>query len=125
MSSADAGLLEDPAVKLLAQVHQITPAQLLLHWGMSRGYSVIPRSSSALHIEEIAHCRIADAAKHAIAASEWSTLDCITQHRQIDGTDLLLADSAQTGPDAICSLAELWEEEKEEKEAAAAEEAAA
>jgi hypothetical protein len=119
MPSVDAGLLEVPAVKLLAEVHRITPAQLLLHWGMQRGCSVIPRSSSTVHIEEIAECAMADVAEHGantLEASEWATLDSIRQHRQIDATDVLSATSTQTGSTAIRSLAELWEEEEEKEE---------
>lgn len=38
---------EDELVKSLAQKYGCTPSQLFLAWGLSRGYSVIPKAEKA------------------------------------------------------------------------------
>ncbi|ORX70059.1 Aldo/keto reductase [Linderina pennispora] len=43
-------ILEDPVVNAIAKEHGATAAQVLIAWGVGRGYAVIPRS---LHTERI------------------------------------------------------------------------
>ena len=38
--------LESDLVKALAAKHQATPSQVLLSWGLSRGYAIIPKSAN-------------------------------------------------------------------------------
>jgi alcohol dehydrogenase (NADP+) len=45
-------LLEDKAVKAIAEKHKATPAQVLLAWGMERGTAVIPKSVNPVRIKE-------------------------------------------------------------------------
>lgn len=44
--------LLDPVILNIADKHQATPAQVLLAWGISRGYSVIPKTSSVIRSAE-------------------------------------------------------------------------
>lgn len=108
------GLLEEDAVLSLAAAHSLTPAQLLLRWGLSRGYSVIPKSASPRHILENASLLDSSnaAAAAALTASELDTPDMkeIAQTRRVDGAGLL---KGKGKDQAISSLAELWEEQQE------------
>ncbi|WP_200978494.1 aldo/keto reductase [Echinicola sp. 20G] len=45
-------LLENDAVKSIAEAHEATPAQVVLAWGMSREIAVIPKSVNAFRIKE-------------------------------------------------------------------------
>lgn len=45
-------LLENPVLKRIAKHRGCTPAQAALAWGMARGTAVIPKATSAEHIEE-------------------------------------------------------------------------
>jgi len=45
-------LIEEPAVKKIAEKHNKTPFQVLLSWGVSRGLSVIPKSSNPKRVKE-------------------------------------------------------------------------
>jgi len=44
-------LLQDKIVNELARNYSATPAQVVLAWGLSRGYSVIPKSVTAERIK--------------------------------------------------------------------------
>ncbi|KXS20641.1 Aldo/keto reductase [Gonapodya prolifera JEL478] len=46
------GLLTDPAVVAVATAHGCTPAQVLINWGVARGCSVIPRTSSVMRVKD-------------------------------------------------------------------------
>ncbi len=52
MASADQSVLTDPVVVKLAQAKQKTPAQIVLRWGVQRGTSVIPKTSSVARLRE-------------------------------------------------------------------------
>ncbi|KAJ1932341.1 hypothetical protein FBU59_006403 [Linderina macrospora] len=45
-------IINDPVIKDIAKAHGVTAAQVLVAWGVGRGYAVIPRS---LHAERIAN----------------------------------------------------------------------
>eukprot|EP01114_Cavostelium_apophysatum_P002289 TRINITY_DN12022_c0_g1_i1.p1 TRINITY_DN12022_c0_g1~~TRINITY_DN12022_c0_g1_i1.p1 ORF type:complete len:313 (+),score=68.17 TRINITY_DN12022_c0_g1_i1:56-994(+) len=47
-----AGPLEDPLVKQLAEKYKKSPAQILLRWGVDKGYNIIPKSTKAERIKE-------------------------------------------------------------------------
>jgi len=48
----DPVLLEDKVIKKIAQKHKVTPAQILLKWGIQRGTSVIPKSTTKERLVE-------------------------------------------------------------------------
>jgi len=57
-------LLKDEVVTKIAELRNCTPAQVVLSWGLSRGYAVIPKSAHAGRIEENFHavqCELEDA----------------------------------------------------------------
>jgi len=75
----DPPLLENEMVQGLAHAEGVTPAQLLLAWGMASGHSVIPKSSRPQRLAE----NLA-AADHTLSDSARNQLDAITiQHRYI------------------------------------------
>lgn len=45
-------IIEHEAVKNIAQVHNCTAAQVVLAWGLKRGFSVIPKSTKKAHMQE-------------------------------------------------------------------------
>ncbi|KII70058.1 Aldo-keto reductase family 1 member C1 [Thelohanellus kitauei] len=45
-------IIEDPVIASIAKNHQATPAQVLLKWGMLRGYPVLVKSSSESRMKE-------------------------------------------------------------------------
>jgi len=45
-------LIEEPAIKTIAEKHGKTPYQVLLSWGIARGLSVIPKSSNPERVKE-------------------------------------------------------------------------
>lgn len=103
---SSSGLLSDGAVGELAAANDLTPAQVLLRWGLANGCSVIPKSTSPLRIAENA---VATWPSPEPAAMDWSTLEGITQTRQVDGAGLLVGKGAAGS--GISNLAELWGEE--------------
>lgn len=56
-------LLQDPAIISIAARHRVTPAQVLIQWGISRGVSVIPKSVRPERLAEnfaAAHVQLTD-----------------------------------------------------------------
>jgi len=45
-------LLEEPVIKEIAQKHNKTPGQVIINWHLSRGYVVIPKTSTESRIKE-------------------------------------------------------------------------
>jgi len=45
-------IVEHEAIKIIAQTHNCTAAQVVLAWGLKRGVSVIPKSTNKAHMEE-------------------------------------------------------------------------
>lgn len=43
-------LLEEPVIKEIAEKHDVSPAQVLIKWAVTRGTAVIPKSTSKDHI---------------------------------------------------------------------------
>ena len=52
LGSGDLSLLADATVVAIAERHACTPAQVLIHWAMQRGTSVIPKSSNPERIAQ-------------------------------------------------------------------------
>jgi 2,5-diketo-D-gluconate reductase A len=44
--------LSEPGLQAISQKYLKTPAQILLKWGLQKGYNVIPRSSNPIHIKD-------------------------------------------------------------------------
>jgi len=49
-------LIEDPTIKELAAKYNKTPTQIVLNWHLSRGYVVIPKTSTASRLKENLEC---------------------------------------------------------------------
>lgn len=49
-------LLEDPVIKELASKYKKTAAQVILNWHLSRGYVVIPKTSTPERLKENLEC---------------------------------------------------------------------
>ena len=48
----DKGLLNDPAIKNIADAHEKSIAQIILRWHIQEGFSAIPGSKNPIHIKE-------------------------------------------------------------------------
>ncbi|MEY3647866.1 MAG: hypothetical protein RLZ13_751 [Bacteroidota bacterium] len=94
----DPKLLEDGAVKAIAQKHGATVGQVLIGWSIARGIAVIPKSvNQARIVENFA------AAEISLDAADMAQLDAIgTSHRFVDGTFF-------TGPKSPYRLTDLWD----------------
>ncbi|KAG0673657.1 NADPH-dependent aldo-keto reductase [Kluyveromyces marxianus] len=44
LGSSNSLLLTDPTIKKIAEKHNVEPANILINWGLSRGYVVLPKS---------------------------------------------------------------------------------
>ena len=49
---AKARRMHDPALLAIAAKYRATPAQVLIRWGLQRGFVSIPKSTKAARIEE-------------------------------------------------------------------------
>ena len=52
LGHGNAGLLQDPVLEMLAQMHQKTTAQIILRWHIQMGFGPVPGSSSPDHIRQ-------------------------------------------------------------------------
>lgn len=52
MASANESVLTDPIVTTIANLHDRTPAQVVLRWGVQRGTSVVPKTSQPQRLAE-------------------------------------------------------------------------
>jgi len=50
--SGHSSALQDPVIGRIAEAHGKTPAQVMLHWGLQHGRSVIPKSTKPERIAE-------------------------------------------------------------------------
>ncbi|SCU80654.1 LADA_0B08812g1_1 [Lachancea dasiensis] len=51
LGSTGSPLLTDPEISAVAEKYQVQPAQVLINWGVSRGYVVLPKSVTPTRIE--------------------------------------------------------------------------
>ncbi|CEP17417.1 hypothetical protein [Parasitella parasitica] len=51
LGSTNSPLFKDETVVKIAEKYNVSPAQILISWGLKRGYSVIPKSVTASRIE--------------------------------------------------------------------------
>ena len=52
LGHGDKGLLNDPAIKNIADAHEKSIAQIILRWHIQEGFSAIPGSKNPIHIKE-------------------------------------------------------------------------
>jgi len=52
LGHGDISAVADPVVQNIAQKHRVTAAQVVLRWGLQRGYSVIPKSEQEDRIKQ-------------------------------------------------------------------------
>ena len=64
--------LDDPTVATIARRHERTPAQVMLRWGLQRGFAVIPKSVSRERIAENA-----GALEFALSSADMEELDAL------------------------------------------------
>ncbi len=75
-------MMEMPALISIATAHEVTPAQVMLGWGIQRGTVVIPKSASVSHLRENFQ-----AAEVALTSDEMATIESLNQnYRYVDGT---------------------------------------
>ncbi|KAI8061021.1 NADP-dependent oxidoreductase domain-containing protein [Gongronella butleri] len=48
----DINILEEPKIKELAKKYNVQPGQVVLNWGLNRGYAVIPKSTTPNRIRD-------------------------------------------------------------------------
>ena len=93
-------LLAHPVVIDIAQKRKITPGQVLLAWGLSRGTVVIPKSTNPVRLQENLL-----AADLQLEAADIQAIDALEQgYRFVDG-------SFFQSPGSPYTVAGLWEEE--------------
>ena len=92
-------LLQDPAIRAIAEKHQCTPGQVLLAWALHKDIVVIPKSVNPQRLRE--NFAAADLALDSADMAAIAALD--RGYRYVDGTFWLNNDSPYT-------LAELWDE---------------
>jgi len=92
-------LLADPVIAKIAQAHQVTPAQILLRWGMARGTAVIPKTVQPTRLKEnLAALNI------QLDQAEIAAIDQLDQHRRY------FRGSFWNYPEKGYTLANLWDE---------------
>lgn len=93
-------LLDDPTIRQIADRFGVTPAQVLLAWGLQRGTAVIPKSVSASRQRE--NLLAAEVALDDDAMERIAVLD--RGWRYVDGTEWVMEGSPYT-------LASVWDED--------------
>ena len=94
-------LLTQPIIVDIAQRREMSPAQVLLVWGLSRGTVVIPKSTNAARLQENFL-----AADRSLEATDLLAIDGLDQgYRFVDG-------SFFASPGSPYTVAGLWDEEE-------------
>jgi len=96
--STEPKLMEDTTIQKIAEVHSVTPAQILLAWQVNRGVAVIPKSTNEGRLKlnlESAEIKLSDEEMKSINSIE-------TDFRYIDG-------SLWTIEGAPYKMEDLWE----------------
>ncbi|KAJ2787457.1 hypothetical protein GGI15_000702 [Coemansia interrupta] len=91
-------VMNDDLIKRIAEAHQCTPAQVALSWALSRGISVIPKTTNKLRLKEnLKKIELSYDERHAIAQIK-------THERKVDpGRNLKELDWV-VHEDAVCPL---------------------
>eukprot|EP00727_Mastigamoeba_balamuthi_P007402 m51a1_g3282 putative alcohol dehydrogenase (323) ;mRNA; r:257606-258683 len=91
----DVELLDDPTVSGIARMRGVTPAQVLLRWGIQRGTSVLAKSVQCERIRE----NVAALAGPALSEQDMKTLNSLAESR--GGTLRYVEHSGCISPDNI------------------------
>ncbi|CAN0879632.1 Aldose reductase, partial [Linum grandiflorum] len=105
LGSSEGGrdLIHDPTVEKVANKLNKSPAQVLVKWGLQRGTSVIPKSTSDQHIKE--NIQVFD---WEIPPEDFQVLSSIPdQKRVLDGEELFV--NKADGP--FRTVEDLWDRE--------------
>ncbi|CAR21043.1 KLTH0E00220p [Lachancea thermotolerans CBS 6340] len=51
LGSSESSMLTDPDLIKLAEKHQVEPAQILISWGVTRGYCILPKSVNSKRVQ--------------------------------------------------------------------------
>ncbi|WP_103030402.1 aldo/keto reductase [Salinibacter altiplanensis] len=92
-------LMANPTINEIADAHGVSPAHVLLQWGLNRGTAVIPKSTTPAHIED----NLA-AADLDLSTDELQTIDTLDQNYRY------LAGAAWTMEGSPYTQAGLWGE---------------
>lgn len=92
-------LMDNPTIKEIAQHHQVSPAQVLIAWGLHRGTAVIPKSVNPQRIEQ----NLA-AADISLTPTDMATIAKLDRHRRYVSGDIWIVEG---GP---YTMATLWDE---------------
>lgn len=87
MASADESILQHPLVLELAEKYGKTAAQIILRWGLDRGYAVIPKSSRPERQAE--NLRISD---FALAPEEVTAVAALNRNRRFNDPGVFCQD---------------------------------
>ena len=79
MAKAEDSVLEESCVNEIAQVHQKTPAQVILRWGIQQGTSVIPKTSKIHRLKENL-----DVYDFSLTDSEMASISALDRHRRFN-----------------------------------------
>lgn len=92
-------LLEDPTIRTIASRHGITPAQVLISWGIHRGTAVIPKSVDPARMKQNL-----DAAALTLTPEDMGQIATLDRNRRyVNGAIWVFQD----GP---YSMANIWDE---------------
>ncbi|MEP0368573.1 MAG: aldo/keto reductase [Cyclobacteriaceae bacterium] len=90
-------LIEDHTVLDIASKHQCTPAQVLIAWSISRGVSVIPKTTNEDRLRENF-----EAAEIKLDREDLRNLALLPKHRYVDGSAFTMSGSPY-------KLTDLWD----------------
>lgn len=76
LGHGDASLINDPAIKALAEKHGKTTAQVILRWHVQMGFGFVPGSKSHVHIKE--NAEIFD---FALTGEEMEAVAALNKHK--------------------------------------------
>lgn len=92
-------LLEDATIKVLADRHQASPAQILIAWALHRGTAVIPKSVNPQRLEQNLK-----AAELSLTEAEMENIAGLDRHRRYVGGE------AWAKPGSGYTIENLWDE---------------
>lgn len=92
-------LMENPKIKEIAQHHQVSPAQVLIAWGLHRGTAVIPKSVNPKRIEQ----NLA-AAEISLTSADMEEIANLDRHRRYVSGDIWIVEGG------AYTMANLWDE---------------
>lgn len=79
MADASESVMEQAVIKKIASAHDRTAAQVLLRWGVQRGTSIVPKTTSVERLKE--NIALFD---FALSDDEMKTITALDQHRRFN-----------------------------------------